>query len=1040
MAHPTRLATILLLLTAGTAVAAPNANLNVRGLQIGAVTRVLVTGSELADNPRLISSLAFKQKRVGAVAANRVEFDVTLPKSARAGIYNFWLVTDSGVSKKLLVAVDHLPQKLLTPMATLPVSLHGQITGSQTATTSFMGKKGQLVMVAVEAQRLDSRLRPVLQLFDGNNRLLAWTLPKPQFRGDARIRATLPRDGKYRIQIHDLEYAGRAPGFYRLKMGTWKVHDIPYPPVVRRGTDTKVQLIGGNGWSTVKASSSGSLVPINAGSDSSGPQSFVSLTDRPVAIEPMARAKSKTPLPMQTVPSVACGRILERNEVDTWQVPVKAGTKVRLRLVAQPLGSALDGFVTVRADSGKTLGASDDVGNSADCQLDVTVPKGVKQLLVDVSDRNRLGGTHFVYQLTAEPIVAASPNFSLQVDNFGQAVSSGNRTIFRVLAQRSGYNGPIQLRFDNLPAGVQTQAPTIPAGGDGVLVTLNGAGSKSAAKATRLVGSAVINGKRIERPALDGAQPVRQLQPWLQQEMLVSLGNPNTPVFDAVWSPSTANARSLVLGKEVSLRVRGFRPVGSDGPIRFSIISSQRPILNKKRQLDAGRMVRLVRGTELAANKAAQVAFDAVAKLRKPLKTAQAKSKAIQARTQKVLSEANQRIAKANALIAAASAPIQKLQPQINQVAKEAQTQTRINARINEFVAMVRTDNQMLVAKHQQRVSNLEGLGPPQALIIGELGRRIDSLKAAIKTTKDAKTRGVLQGQLAALQRQATSIAKSVGKAADLPVERTLLALAKEAAAARISVVKAKLNSATERAIKLKASRDKLLAELQRLTTALNKVKAEQGKIVTAAKLTIALAQAERKSAAAELKAAQDKFNAAQSKANQTARLANHNVDVVVAVPASLPKFDYMLTLQAQLLSRDKKRVLATRTLPVRQLEVIRPFTVAVNKRQWSGTLIKGKATVVTVTGMVERRGGFVGAIGIAASGLPKGGKASGSAPANSNRFTLTITLPANQKPGKLNLNVVGTSRFTNKLPVVRGLNRPITLTLAAANKPAKKK
>ena len=45
----------------------------------------------------------------------------------------------------------------------LPVALHGTLAGSQVREVTFPGKAGQEIICEVEAQRLESKVRPVLE-------------------------------------------------------------------------------------------------------------------------------------------------------------------------------------------------------------------------------------------------------------------------------------------------------------------------------------------------------------------------------------------------------------------------------------------------------------------------------------------------------------------------------------------------------------------------------------------------------------------------------------------------------------------------------------------------------------------------------------------------------------------------------------------------------------------------------------------------------------------------------------------------------------
>ena len=118
-------------------------NVNLRGLQIGGTTTIVVDGSNLLPDPKLISTLPITKQTLRPKSnANRLEIDVTVNAKAIPGFYNIWIANRNGVSKRIVIAVDHLPQTLFTPeLKTFPVVLHGKLTGSTRLRTSFTGKK-----------------------------------------------------------------------------------------------------------------------------------------------------------------------------------------------------------------------------------------------------------------------------------------------------------------------------------------------------------------------------------------------------------------------------------------------------------------------------------------------------------------------------------------------------------------------------------------------------------------------------------------------------------------------------------------------------------------------------------------------------------------------------------------------------------------------------------------------------------------------------------------------------------------------------------
>src|SRR5688572_8778542 len=160
--------------------AAPSVrSVSVRGLQIAGTTTLVFDGTDLAPNPRVLMSVPIAAQTVKPNAtATRVEIEVTLDDKASPGLYNLHLATDGGVSEQMVVALDRLPQvPFAAKVETLPIALHGTVSGSAVLRATLAGKAGQAILCEVEAQRLGGKLRPVLHLYDVEGKHLAWSLP-----------------------------------------------------------------------------------------------------------------------------------------------------------------------------------------------------------------------------------------------------------------------------------------------------------------------------------------------------------------------------------------------------------------------------------------------------------------------------------------------------------------------------------------------------------------------------------------------------------------------------------------------------------------------------------------------------------------------------------------------------------------------------------------------------------------------------------------------------------------------------------------------
>src|SRR5205085_3718425 len=126
----------------------------------------------------------------------------------------------------------------------LPIAMHGSVGGSAVSETKVTGKAGQKFTIEVEAQRLGSKLRPVLHLHNAKKKQIAWSWNVPSLHGDTRLEAVLPEDGQYTVALHDAEYAPPGPRYFRLKIGEWAYVDEVYPVAVAKGQPMGVDLPG----------------------------------------------------------------------------------------------------------------------------------------------------------------------------------------------------------------------------------------------------------------------------------------------------------------------------------------------------------------------------------------------------------------------------------------------------------------------------------------------------------------------------------------------------------------------------------------------------------------------------------------------------------------------------------------------------------------------------------------------------------------------------------------------------------------------------
>lgn len=603
VAKAPRLALLLPLLALSAAARADEPTLRsvtVRGLQIGATTTLTIDGDGLGKTPRLLLPFAVKQSLKPGGTDRQATFDVTLPTDVVPGTYQLRVVTDGGVSVPAVLGVDDLPQRPLTPaLQTLPAALHGSLTGAGIVTVKFSGKAGQKLLVEVEAQRLGSKLRPVVHLYTAKRRQLAWAWPTPSLFGDTRLEALLPEDGIYSVNLHDEEYAGPAPGHYRLKLGLWAHVDAVFPPVVGKGKGGAVVLLGvPAGRAELPPTVTEGVLPLPwpKGSGWSGPRPFVRVS--PFA-ECLRREPADKVQDLPAGPVGVSGRLAEPNAEHRYRVPVTPGSKVKLEVFAERYGSPIDVALAVCNDAGADLARTEDAPGTLDAALEYTVPAKTTTLLVAVRDAQGRGGARGVYRLVVEPKdQAALPGtFRLLTPTPRLALPIGGRAVVPIWVERVGYAGLIELTAENLPAGLRLEGNQIPAGVGGALVTLHRGDAPAAASVTRWRGRAADGTQH--GVALQG-HPLARLQPWLAEEIALAPTTAKAADFQIDWRGVPPDAR-LIPGHKLALPVKVTG--GADKSfVRLTLLTSQLPP-RVNNQPDVNKTLRLERAIELQPKK-----------------------------------------------------------------------------------------------------------------------------------------------------------------------------------------------------------------------------------------------------------------------------------------------------------------------------------------------------------------------------------------------------------------------------------------------------
>jgi hypothetical protein len=713
------------------ALAAPAiTSMTVRGLQIGATTKVTIQGADLLPAPQIVAGFAItKQVVVGKPAANRVEFEVTLGVEITPGVYHLRVANEKGISPAVVIAVDHLKQiPLAAKIESLPVALHGTLASSNIAKTSFTGTKGQQVIIDVEASRLGGNLRPVVHLYDARRRQIGWSLPDSTLFGDARLSTVLPSNGLYSIELHDLQYAARNPNYYRIKVGSFQYADMVFPPAIQKGQPAKLQLVASGVQDVNVAAGSlsqfGRLAPVPWADpkSASGIRPKLLISDHPELVESPPQAN---PQALPSLPVAVSGRLDEPSQIDRYTVPVTEGSKLRFEVFADRIGSPIDTLLELKNDKGARLGLNDDFTGTADSRIDYTVAKGVTVVHIELKDQVDSASRQSIYRLAISSLDEQSkkPSFTLNVASDTQNVPQGATRLLQVTALRENYTGPIDLKIENLPAGLTVSGAKIAAGTNATLLTITGQPKAAGNAITQIRGTSVGITPPLSTIASFSKHPLAKTQPWMLSEVAFAVAPANAEAFKIDWLKTAAES-PLVLGSTFKSPIKFIRPLGAIGSVRLSVVVGEPiPVVNNRP--DANRAVRAERATvDIAMDAKAKAALDAVLATTKALVPIQTKAKAT-------------RDAQAK-LVAAVTAEIKSA------TTKQLASVTALEAAITEFNTAEKNKTLALtsVAKLKDTVA----------------GAQDEAAKKAITAQLDASTR-TLAGTETALTSATTKLA-----------------------------------------------------------------------------------------------------------------------------------------------------------------------------------------------------------------------------------------------------------------------------------------
>lgn len=467
------------------------------GGQAGQTVALTVAGSGLAS----LATLRCSAAGASCESVGDGTFRLTLPADTPPGLYDLWGIGSNGVSAPRTFVVGMRSEFLeaepndATAAAT-PVPLDAVVNGrieqaGDVDQFRFEARRGQRVLIECWAERIDSRLRGVLEVFDASGRRIA--VNRGYFGLDPLIAFVPPEDGAYVARLHDLIASGGPDFGYRLAVDTGPRVAFTVPNVVPCGTPARIAVYGWNlpGTTTTAGEFDRLDVEMPAAAEAewplpvglSPPQTIltdtsvayrfpdspvpvlIGLSDAPVLIDGNNNHSPSTARDV-SVPSDVSGQLVAGEETDWYAVQVQRGEVLWVEAFGERIGSPVDLQLSVCDGSGVELAQfEDDVRNAGGafptshldpcgrwvCPADGRYLIAVRNLIGGLSSDPRRTYRLGVRREEPDFHVVAVPQGSASA---GLNVPRGGRTLVDLLAFRErGMTEGIRVTAGGLPAG-----------------------------------------------------------------------------------------------------------------------------------------------------------------------------------------------------------------------------------------------------------------------------------------------------------------------------------------------------------------------------------------------------------------------------------------------------------------------------------------------------------------------------------------------------------------------------------------------------------
>jgi hypothetical protein len=435
---------------------------------VGKTTRVTFHGSVSGKGVGVWTNFGAEVKPAGDVA-----FDLKVPEATSVGIYAVRLMTTAGVSNLQLFMVDDLAtvekggknnSAGSAQTVSLPVAVDGACEGLASDYYAFDAKAGERITFDVVAQRLGSKLDPMLRVLDAGGREVAYCDDTPGLGSDIRFAHTFEAKGRYVMELRDADYGGGSEFRYRLRIGGFPAATVAFPVAGKRGAKASFEPaeIGREFYKPFEvqvgdAARQNIALKMNSSDSGSG---FVSILTGESADIPGGNENHsfKSAMKIKT-PAAISGRFLTAGVRDFYEIDAKKGERFLIRARTRSVNSPCDLYLQFLKPDGSKMTESKAVA-ADEGEMEISIPAdGAYRLCVE--DMGRGAGAAYVYRVE---IARVEPGFSLSTESDRLNGMVGGVVKLKVKCVRREFDGPVTLSLSGEAKEFELKNEIIPKG------------------------------------------------------------------------------------------------------------------------------------------------------------------------------------------------------------------------------------------------------------------------------------------------------------------------------------------------------------------------------------------------------------------------------------------------------------------------------------------------------------------------------------------------------------------------------------------------